>query len=118
MKFSCEFAIILMDGDRMNKTTLTTQTILDKNFNVDFKGYSPIEVDGFLDLVLEDYQIFEANMQKLIETIEHLKGENAALKAQNMELAGRQKATENTTSFSSIDLLKRVSRLEQEIFKK
>lgn len=102
----------------MNKVILTAETILDKSFNVDFKGYSPMEVDGFLDQVLEDYQAYEANMVELQQTIEHLKGEIASLKAQNIELAGRQKATENTTSFSSIDLLKRVSRLEQEVFKK
>jgi DivIVA domain-containing protein len=38
------------------KVNLDLQTILDKQFDIDFKGYSPDEVDSFLDLVMEDYQ--------------------------------------------------------------
>ena len=47
----------------MEKLNLTPEEILNKEFNVDFKGYSPAEVDSFLDSVLEDYQIMEENIQ-------------------------------------------------------
>nr|APO28574.1 DivI1A_domain: DivIVA [uncultured bacterium] len=36
-----------------NKLNLDPQTILDKEFHVDFKGYSPAEVDEFLDSVIQ-----------------------------------------------------------------
>ena len=38
---------------------LTVQEVLDKQFNVDFKGYSSVEVDEFLDLVIADYQEYD-----------------------------------------------------------
>ena len=43
----------------MEKLNLTPEEILNKEFNVDFKGYTPSEVDAFLDDVLEDYQTME-----------------------------------------------------------
>ena len=36
------------------KVNLDIQTILDKEFDIDLKGYSASEVDAFLDLVMED----------------------------------------------------------------
>ena len=104
----------------MEKLNLTPEEILDKSFNVDFKGYSASEVDAFLDAVLEDYQIMEDNVQELLDIISSLQKEIKALHAQNVELEGKQKVFDlsNTTSYSSVDLLKRISRLEEEILKK
>lgn len=104
----------------MEKLNLTPEEILDKSFNVDFKGYSASEVDAFLDQVLEDYQIMEDNVQELLDLIANLQKEIKSLSAKNVELEGKQKAFDlsNTTSYSSVDLLKRISRLEEEILKK
>ena len=35
---------------------LKVEDVLNKQFNIDFKGYSSVEVDEFLDLVINDYQ--------------------------------------------------------------
>ena len=43
-----------MLGVKMAK--LTDQIIFNKSFNVEFKGYSTLEVDTFLDQVILDYQ--------------------------------------------------------------
>lgn len=104
----------------MEKTNLTVEEILDKQFNVDFKGYSASEVDGFLDVVLEDYQIFEENIEELTKQIDSLKEEIESLKAEKRELESKQRVIDlsNTTSYSSVDLLKRISRLEEEVYKK
>ena len=104
----------------MEKLNLTPEEILDKSFNVDFKGYAASEVDAFLDQVLEDYQIMEDNVQELLDIIANLRKEIKSLSAKNVELEGKQKAFDlsNTTSYSSVDLLKRISRLEEEILKK
>ena len=104
----------------MEKVNLTVEEILDKQFNVDFKGYSASEVDAFLDIILEDYQIYEENLDELKSGIQKLHEEVAELKKQNLELEGKQRVIDlsNTTSYSSVDLLKRVARLEEEVYKK
>ena len=88
--------------------------------NVDFKGYSASEVDAFLDIILEDYQIYEENLDELKSEIQKLHEEVAELKKHNLELEGKQRVIDlsNTTSYSSVDLLKRVARLEEEVYKK
>ena len=43
----------------MAQYQLDAKKILDKEFHVDLKGYSPSEVDEFLDLVISDYQLYE-----------------------------------------------------------
>ena len=104
----------------MEKVNLTVEEILDKQFNVDFKGYSASEVDAFLDIILEDYQIYEENLDELKSEIQKLHEEVADLKKHNLELEGKQRVIDlsNTTSYSSVDLLKRVARLEEEVYKK
>ena len=41
-----------------NKIQLSPKKILNKHFQIDFKGYSATEVDYFLDTVVEDYETF------------------------------------------------------------
>ena len=104
----------------MEQLNLTPEEILNKEFNVDFKGYSPNEVDAFLDNVLEDYQIMEDNVQKLLDEISKLKDQVKSLTAKNIELEGKKMAFDlsNTTSYSSVDVLKRISRLEEIVYNK
>ncbi|MBQ2657431.1 MAG: DivIVA domain-containing protein [Erysipelotrichaceae bacterium] len=104
----------------MEKLNLTPEEILNKEFNVDFKGYSPSEVDTFLDTVLEDYQIMEENVQQLLDTINDLQAQVKELTSKNIDLEGRKVAFDlsNTTSYSSVDILKRISRLEEQILNK
>ncbi|MBR3006392.1 MAG: DivIVA domain-containing protein, partial [Erysipelotrichaceae bacterium] len=73
----------------MEKLNLTPEEILNKEFNVDFKGYSPAEVDSFLDSVLEDYQIMEENIQQLLDAVATLQNQVKDLTAKNIELEGR-----------------------------
>ena len=102
-----------------NKLNLDPQTILDKEFHVDFKGYSPAEVDEFLDSVIQDYQIYERKIGELGEKLMAQERANASLKARIIELESRQKVMEEASqnSFNQVDILKRLSRLEQEVYK-
>ena len=102
----------------MKKLNLTPEEILNKEFNVDFKGYSPAEVDAFLDNVLEDYQIMEENVQQILDTVSTLQDQVKELTEKNVELEGRKMAFDlsNTTSYSSVDILKRISRLEEQVY--
>ena len=104
----------------MEKLNLTPEEILNKQFNVDFKGYDPAEVDAFLDSVLEDYQIMENNVQQLLDTVSSLQEKIKELTSKNIELESKKMVFDlsNTTSYSSVDLLKRVSRLEEIVLTK
>ena len=104
----------------MEKLNLTPEEILDKQFNVDFKGYDPAEVDAFLDTVLDDYQIMEANVQQLLDTVSTLQEKVKELTSKNIELESKKMVFDlsSTTSYSSVDLLKRVSRLEEIVYNK
>ena len=104
----------------MEKLNLTPEEILEKNFSTEFKGYSPSEVDAYLDLVLEDYQKAEDNILELLDLISSLENDIAKLKEKNIELEGKQKVFDlaNTTSYSSVDILKRIAKLEEEVYSK
>lgn len=104
----------------MKKLNLNPEEILNKEFNVDFKGYTPSEVDSFLDSVLDDYQTMEENVQELLDLVTKLQDKVKELTKKNVELEGRKKAFDlsNTTSYSSVDILKRISRLEEQVYNK
>lgn len=104
----------------METLNLTPEQILNNEFSIEFKGYSPTEVDAFLDKVLEDYQISEDNIQELLDLVASLQDEIKKLNSRIIELEGKQKAFDlsNTTSYSSVDILKRISRLEDEVYNK
>ena len=104
----------------MEKLNLTPETILDKQFETDFKGYNAEQVDAFLDEVLEDYQKMEENVQELLDAVSSLQDQVKEPKAKNLELEGRKMVFDlsNTTSYSSVDVLKRISRLEEYIYNK
>ena len=101
-----------------NKLNLEVQTLLDKQFNIDFKGYSAKEVDGFLDLVIEDYQTYQAILVDLNHKISELERTNASLRAKLIEAEGRARVYDDGSSASNVDIIKRLSRLEQEVFNK
>ena len=105
---------------------LDAKKILDNEFHVDFKGYRAIEVDEFLDDVIKDYEAFMAE-------IERLKAENANLKKANAEqpkdmasayrktnsfYAEQPQAVKSSQTATNLDILKRISRLEKEVFGK
>ena len=104
----------------MKKLKLSPEEILNKEFNVDFKGYTPSEVDHFLDSILDDYQTMEENVQELLDLVNKLQDQVKELTKKNVELEGRKKAFDlsNTTSYSSVDILKRISRLEEQVYNK
>ena len=100
------------------KLNLDVHAILDKEFHVDFKGYSASEVDSLLDLVIEDYQTYDQMIAKMSEAALIQERTIASLKAKVLELESKQKMlseNENLNS-SQMDILKRLSRLEQIVY--
>lgn len=102
-----------------SRCNLDIQTIFDTEFHVDFKGYSPAEVDKLLDLVIEDYQIYEQKIADMNEQYLAQERTIATLKAKIIELEGKAKAMEDVENapLSQLDILKRLSKLEQEVYK-
>lgn len=107
-----------------NKIQLSPKKILNKVFPVDFKGYNAAEVDYFLDIVMNDYQAFEEMLADAIQEINRLTQANEALEEQLNNLERENSITkENLRTMeenmsNNVDLLKRLSLLEKEVFQK
>ena len=98
---------------------LNEQVIFNKEFNVEFKGYSTLEVDTFLDQIILDYQYFNFELQKSKEIIQQLQQQNAQLQAKLIEAQGRVDALNSSdNNLNQVDLLKRLAKLEQEVYNK
>jgi DivIVA domain-containing protein len=98
---------------------LNEQAIYNKEFNVEFKGYSTLEVDTFLDQVILDYQYFNFELQKAKEIIQQLQQQNALLQSKLIEAQGKANVLSNVdNNINQVDLLKRLAKLEQEVYNK
>ena len=104
-----------------NKITLTPHEILEKDFKIDTRGYRLKEVDQFLDVIIGDYEQFfiiidslEKEKAELLREIMSLKQELRNAKV-NVEIA---KNNSDTTEISNLDILRRLSKLEKEVYGK
>jgi DivIVA domain-containing protein len=102
------------------KINLDPQTIVDQEFDIDFKGYNPEQVDRMLDQIIQDYQTFQKLVTNLRQKITDLERTNASLRAKLIELEGKVKAAESDdpiqAAAANVDILKRLSRLEKQVF--
>ena len=107
------------------KLNLNSQEILEMKFPNVPRGYDPLYVDEYLDKVIRDYKLVEAN--HLLESSEHdaLKGRIAALekeleelKIENEKYASRLKDIKDNdnVSMDNIDLVKRINVLEKFLY--
>lgn len=106
-----------------NRLNLTPDDILEKEFKIDTRGYRLKEVDQFLDLIIQDYQTLidiiksqEKDKDELTDEILKLKQELRDANV-NVEIA-RANSSNNNASVSNVDILKRLSNLENAIFGK
>ena len=99
---------------------LSVEDVLEKQFNIDFKGYASGEVDEFLDLVIGDYQQYNKTIEELGTHLQEYESQINTLKAKIVELEGKQNVTpiESNTTSSNVDILKRLTRLENEVFRR
>lgn len=106
----------------MASIIFTAKDIFDQDFKREVRGYSKDEVNEFLDDVIKDYETYAALVKELRE-------ENARLRE---ELAQKVQETPQTspiastatqefpqvTTATNFDILKRLNRLEKEVFGK
>ena len=81
----CKWKVKFME----KRFKLKVEDVLNKQFNIDFKGYSSVEVDEFLDLVINDYQEYDAMIENLGERLQEYEKQIAAMKAKIIELMER-----------------------------
>ena len=97
---------------------LSVEDVLEKQFDIDFKGYSSGEVDEFLDLVIADYQQYNKMIEELGDHLQEYERQINTLKAKVVELEGKQGLSTNEPNGNNLDILKRLSRLENEVFRR
>ncbi|WP_028782993.1 cell division regulator GpsB [Thalassobacillus devorans] len=103
-----------MINDKLN---LDGKQILEKDFKTSMRGYNQEDVDEFLDLIIQDYDVFN-------QEIERLKQENERLKRTPAREATRSRPVQNETQAQTpnhqvnYDVLKRLSNLEKAVFGK
>ena len=90
---------------------LTAEQIVEKDFKKSMKGYNIDEVDTFLNIIIEDYEIFEQQLQVMREENERLKQEMA-----NTSRKSSTPPPPTGASNTNFDILKRLSNLEKHVF--
>ncbi|EUJ38065.1 cell division regulator GpsB [Brochothrix campestris] len=97
----------------MENLNLTAQEILDKEFKTGMRGYSAEEVDQFLDLVIKDYNTYNAEIKQLQAAVMRL--EQMVSTTVSEQEAPKEQVVENQGT-SNYDILKRLSNLERHVF--
>ena len=101
----------------MASIIFSAKDIFEQEFGRKVRGYSKVEVDEFLDDVIKDYETYAALVKSLRQEIAELKEElsrkpeSAPVQAEPLEMTA-------TTSMTNFDILKRLNRLEKEVFGK
>lgn len=102
-----------------DKYNLSPKLIFEKEFNIDIKGYATNEVDAFLDLVIEDYEAYTRQIRELGENLQKYEDSVKQLVAKINELEASLKfESSKPQNVDQVDVLKRISKLEEAVFKK
>lgn len=107
------------------KLNLTEKKVLEKKFKKSVKGYDPVDVDEFFDLVLNDYRNVDQEINSLNNYILELKRENESIKSKlrskESEMlvlkAKYEKITSDTNEKTdNLELLQKCSAYEKKLF--
>ena len=98
------------------KTKLDRKTIYDKRFTKNVKGYDALEVDQFLDIIIDDYEQFLNMINTLEKEKADLLAEIMSLKQElrnsklSMEVV---KSNADNSDVTNVDIMRRLSQLEK-----
>ena len=95
----------------------SSKDIFDKDFKTTVRGYNKEEVDEFLDDIIKDYDTYAALVKELQQENQRLKN-SAAKPAAPASYSPGSLPKEQATSVSNYDILRRLNRLEKEVFGK
>ncbi|SDI26734.1 cell division regulator GpsB [Natribacillus halophilus] len=109
---------------------LEAKEILEREFKTSMKGYNKEEVDQFLDTIIQDYELFQDQVDKLEKEVGQLRKMQTATGPQRSQRSqappadaepsetDEAPATATTGGSTNYDILKRISNLEKEVFGK
>lgn len=101
----------------MASIIFTAKDIFEQEFGREVRGYSKVEVDEFLDDVIKDYETYAALVKSLRQEISELK-EELSRKPKPLPVQAEPLEAAATSSMTNFDILKRLNRLEKEVFGK
>ncbi len=101
----------------MSSIIFSAKDIFEQEFGREVRGYSKVEVDEFLDDVIKDYETYAALVKSLRQEIADLK-EELSRKSQTAPSQSEAIEVTGATSMTNFDILKRLNRLEKEVFGK
>ncbi|HEM3694808.1 TPA: cell division regulator GpsB [Streptococcus suis] len=103
----------------MASIKFTTKDIFEQDFKIGFRGYDQDEVNDFLDDIMKDYDAYEAIIKELKAEIARLKAKVASgTKTAEIEEQRDALVAERPQSATNFDILRRLNRLEKEVFGK
>lgn len=97
------------DEMNTNNIQLSSKDILEKEFKSSMRGYNQVEVDEFLDVIIQDYEAFQRELEQLKNEVERLQKQSSEVRTRAMHTPNQQ---------VNYDVLKRLSNLEKEVFGK
>ena len=101
----------------MSSIIFSAKDIFEQEFGREVRGYSKVEVDEFLDDVIKDYETYAALVKSLRQEIADLK-EELSRKPQTSPTQTEVLEVTGASSMTNFDILKRLNRLEKEVFGK
>ena len=99
----------------MENVNLTPKDIVYKNFSRGLRGYDSNEVDEFLDQVIQDYEAYAKENQRLQMENDRLVSKVDELTKQ-VAVGSSGQTARPTTNMTNMDVLKRLSNLERHVF--
>ena len=98
---------------------LTPDMILNWDFKIDARGYRPQEVDKVLDMIINDYYIYNKKIKELEVQVGEMANEILDLKHKLRNAKANMNIVKNSDrEVTNIDLLRRISQLENIIYGK
>ena len=104
----------------MASIIFTAKDIFDQDFKKEVRGFSKVEVNEFLDDVIKDYETYAALVKELKEENARLREELAkkATTSPSVPESAPKHEFPQVTTTTNFDILKRLNRLEKEVFGK
>ena len=102
-----------------DEIVLNPDMLLNWDFKIDARGYRPQEVDKVLDMVINDYYAYNKKIKELEIQIGDLNNEILDLKHELRNAKTNMDIVKNgNKEVTNVDLLRRVSQLENIIYGK
>src|SRR5699024_10686854 len=93
----------------INRVQLTETDILEKEFKKSMRGYNEEDVDEFLDIIIQDYDAFT-------QEINRLRQENERFRKSTEQPRTQHTSRQTAPTQVNYDVLKRLSNLEKAVF--